>query len=77
MTLVDLALKWINGEITDKEVKEIAQNITIYEPKDDPGGDEPTIYSIGNKNSWLEVDNLKEFKSWDQQLRFRELVLKK
>lgn len=53
ITLVELAKKWINKEVTDEEAKEIYDTLNIYEPEEI---DDEIFWTCGNDNAWLDVE---------------------
>lgn len=53
ITLVELAKKWINKEITDEEAREIYSTLNIYEPEEI---DDEIFWTCGNDNAWLDVE---------------------
>lgn len=53
ITLVELAKKWINKEITDEEAREIYNTLNIYEPEEI---DDEIFWTCGNDNAWLDVE---------------------
>lgn len=53
ITLVELAKKWINKEITDEEAREIYNTLNIYEPEEI---DDEIFWTCGNGNAWLDVE---------------------
>lgn len=56
MTLVELAIKYYNGEITDEEAKDEYKKINVFIPKRADDELEEGEYSRGDGNSWAEID---------------------
>lgn len=70
MILVELTRKWKDKELNEKEVKEIFNNIKIFEPIEEDG----EIYHINeNNNSWADIvaDN---YLTREERIEFKKLV---
>ena len=57
MNLIELGQKWIDKELTDKEVVNEASKIEIFKPIKSDDLSEDTSWQNGNGNSWLEVND--------------------
>lgn len=73
ITLVELAMKWINKEITDQEARKIYSTLNIYEPEKI---DDEIFWTCGNNNAWLDVEAEKDI-STEDFYRFNNIIFDK
>lgn len=67
MTLVELAKKWTNEDITDAKTKRLYEGVEVFEPYKE---DNKFVLTIGDGNSWYEITE--EIPDIEQRARFKK-----
>lgn len=73
ITLVELAKKWINKEITDEEARKIYGTLNIYVPEK---VDDEIFWTCGNDNAWLDVEAEEDI-STEDFYKFNKIIFNK